>query len=246
MVTRLYEGGNVFKDTQGKPLTTRIARDNVVPTVQWLEQLTGLNLVDNMLGSTGRNETSGDLDLGIDSTKVTKDVLINQLLRKGIDRNDIRKSGDSVHLKTPILGDASNGYVQTDFMFAENPSWQKFSLAGGQPGSQFKGLHRNILLASIAKAQGLKWSPKFGLVNRETNEVVSSDPVEIAKQLVNGVPGDLADVETILNKIKGRPDFDQLVADAREAFAKDNLVLPESRPLPGTGAWFRAWKNRNI
>lgn len=245
MVTRLLEGGNVFKDVQGNPLTTRIVKDNVVPTVQWLEGLTGLNLVDNMLGSTGKKESSGDLDLGIDSTKVTKEVLIQQLLNKGIDRNDIRKTGDSVHLKTPILGDPSNGYVQTDFMFSDNPEFQSFSYAGVGEG-QFKGVHRNILLASIAKARGLKWSPKFGLVNRETNEVISNNPAEIAKQLINGSPADLASVDAILNKIKSYPNYDQLVADAREAFARENLVLPESGPLPGTGAWYRDWQNRNV
>jgi len=245
MAVNLYEGGNIFKQADGSPATVRIARDNVVPTVQWLEQLTGLNLVDNMLGSTGRKETSGDLDLGVDSTKVSKEVLIQQLLRKGIDRNDIRKTGDSVHLKTPILGDPSNGYVQTDFMFSDNPAFQSFSYAGTGAG-EFKGVHRNILLASIAKALGMKWSPKFGLVNRETNEVISNNPQEIAKQLVNGTIQDLASVETILNKIKGRADYDQLTADAREAFARDNLVLPESAPLPGTGEWFRAWRNRDI
>ena len=245
MAINLYEGGNIFKDEQGRPATTRIARDNVVPTVQWLESLTGLNLVDNMLGSTGRKETSGDLDLGVDATKISKEVLIQQLLSKGIDRNDIRKTGDSVHLKTPILGDPSNGYVQTDFMFSDNPKFQSFSYAGTGQG-EFKGVHRNILLASIAKALGMKWSPKFGLVNRETNELISNDPQEIAKTLVNGTVQDLTSVETIVNKIKDRADYNQLTADAREAFARDNLVLPESAPLPGTGAWFRAWKNRNI
>lgn len=241
----VLEGGNIFKQADGTPATTRISRDNVVPTVQWLEQLTGLNLVDNMLGSTGRKETSGDLDLGVDSTKVSKELLIQQLLNKGIDRNDIRKTGDSVHLKTPILGDPANGYVQTDFMFSDNPQFQSFSYAGTGQG-EFKGVHRNILLASIAKALGMKWSPKFGLVNRETNEVISDDPKEIAKTLVNGTAQDLASVESIVNKIKDRTDYDQLTADARDVFARDNLVLPESAPLPGTGAWFRAWKNRNI
>ncbi len=37
---KLYEGGNVFKLADGQPATTRISRENVVPTVQWLEQLT--------------------------------------------------------------------------------------------------------------------------------------------------------------------------------------------------------------
>lgn len=245
MVTRLLEGGNIFKTADGQPATVRIARNNVVPTVQWLEQLTGLNLVNNMLGSTGKKESSGDLDLGVDSTKVTKEVLIQQLLNKGIDSKDIRKTGDSVHLKTPILGDPSNGYVQTDFMFSDNPEFQSFSYAGTGSG-EFKGVHRNILLASIAKALGMKWSPKFGLVNRETNEVISNKPQEIAQQLVGGTANDLASVDSILNKIKNNPKYDQLVADAREAFARDNLVLPESAPLPGTGEWFRAWRNRDI
>ena len=132
--------------------------------------------------------------------------------------------------------------VQTDFMFGE-PSWQKFSLTGSPEGSPYKGLHRHILLSSIAKAQGLKWSQKYGLVDRATNEVITQDPKEIAARLVDGVPADLASVESIIKKIKGRQDYDQLTADARESFAKDQLVLPESAPLPGTGAWFRQFVN---
>jgi hypothetical protein len=245
---KIFEGGNVFKDPKGAPATERIARENVVATVQWLEQLTGLGLQDNMLGSTGRAATSGDLDLGVDSTKISKDVLIKQLLKRGIKAEDIKKSGDAVHLKTPILGDPSNGYVQTDFMFSDNPTLQQFALMGGSEGSQFKGVHRAILLASIAKAQNMKWSPKFGLVDRGTDEVITADPKEIAVRLLGQghAPKELSTVETIIKAIKDRPDFEQLVADAKENFSRDNLVLPESRPLPGTGAWFRAWKNRSI
>ena len=240
---KLYEGGNVFKTADGAPATTRIARENVMATVQWLEQLTGLNLVDNMLGSTGRKETSGDLDLGIDETKITKDVLIQQLLRKGIPAEDIKKSGDSVHLKTPILGDKSNGYVQTDFMFGD-PEFQKFALNVGD--SEFKGVHRALLLASIAKAQGMKWSYKNGLVNRETNEIISKDPQEIADKLINGTVADLSSVETIVKKIKSLPNYEELVKDAREAFSKENLTLPESAVLPGTGAWYRQFINKRV
>ena len=243
MAINLFEGGNVFKNADGSEATTRIARDNVVPTVQWLEQLTGLNLVDNMLGTTGKKETSGDLDLAVDAGKISKDVLIQALLKKGIPASDLKKSGDSVHLKTPILGDPNNGYVQTDFMFG-NPEWQRWSLRGSPEGSPFKGVHRQVLMASIAKAQGMKWSYKNGLINRETNEVISTNPAEIARLLIKGTPADLESVETILAKIKGRPDYDQLVADAKEAFARDNLKLAESSEArPGTGAWYRQWSN---
>ena len=243
MANNLFEGGNVFKTADGQPATTRISRENVVPTVQWLEQLTGLNLVDNMLGSTGRKETSGDLDLGIDETKITKDILIQQLLKRGVDKNDIRKSGDSVHLKTPILGDASNGFVQTDFMFGD-PEFQKFALNTGD--SDFKGVHRAILLASIAKAQNMKWSYKNGLVDRETNEIISKNPAEIAQKLLGGTVADMSSVETIIKKIKARPDYETLVKDAREAFEKERLTLPEDSVLPGTGSWYRQFLNKRI
>jgi hypothetical protein len=240
---KLNEGGNVFKLADGQSATTRISRENVVPTVQWLEQLTGLNLQDNMLGSTGRKDTSGDLDLGIDDTKISKDVLIQQLLKKGIKAEDIRKSGDSVHLKTPILGDKSNGYVQTDFMFGD-PEFQKFALNTGE--SDYKGVHRAILLASIAKAQGMKWSYKNGLVDRETNEIITKNPQEIAQNLINGDTADLSSVESIVKKIKTLPNYEELVKDAREAFERDKLTLPEDATLPGTGAWYRQFLNKRI
>ena len=219
----LLEGGNVFKDQQGNPLTQRINLQDVNPTVQFLQSLTGLELLDNMLGSTGRKATSGDLDLAVDATKTSKDQLVAKLKAKGVDDTDIAKSGDSVHYKAPINGDPQNGYVQTDFMFG-NPDWQKFSLnvAGD---SEFKGVHRHILLASIAKARGLKWSYKNGLVVRESNKVLSVDPDEIAKILIGGSRKDLASVETIIAKAKQDPEYDKLVADAKESFARDGLTF---------------------
>ena len=101
----LAEGGNVFKNADGSEATQRIMRDAVVPTVEWLEQLTGLNLVDNMLGTTGKKESSGDLDLAVDANVISKDVLIQHLLAKGVPNTDIKKSGDSVNYKTQILCD---------------------------------------------------------------------------------------------------------------------------------------------
>ena len=37
--------------------------------------------------------------------------------------------------------------------------------------------------ADLAKEKGFKWSPYKGLVNRDTNELVSNDLDNIAKQL---------------------------------------------------------------
>lgn len=242
---KITEGGNVFKLADGSEATQRIARADVIPTVQWLEQLTGLNLVDNMLGSTGYKETSGDLDLAVDASKISKEVLVQQLLKKGIEPTDIKKTGDSVHFKTPINGEAKNGYVQTDFMFGD-PNFQRFSMTGSPEGSPFKGMHRHVLLASIAKAQGMKWSYKNGLMDRATNEVISKDPSEIAHKLFNGSAADLASVETIVAKIKNLPNYNALVADARETLGKENVQLPESQQAivgEGSAAWFKNWKS---
>lgn len=222
----ILEGGNVFKDEQGTPLTQRINLADVKPTVKFLQSLTGLSLLDNMLGSTGNTATSGDLDLAVDVTKITKDQLIQSLKAKGVDDKDIAKSGDSVHYKAPINGDPKNGYVQTDFMFG-NPTWQKFSL-NVVGNSEFKGVHRHILLASIAKARGLKWSYKYGLVIRDSNKVLSVDPDEIAKILIGGTRKDIGSVETIIAKAKQDPEYETLVADAKESFARDGLVLEDS------------------
>ena len=49
----LNEGGNIFKDETGNPVTTRINQADVDPTLQFVEKITGLPLVDNKLGSTG-------------------------------------------------------------------------------------------------------------------------------------------------------------------------------------------------
>jgi hypothetical protein len=120
------------------------------------------------------------------------------------------------------------------------PAWQHFAMAGSPEGSPYKGLHRHLLLASIAKAQGMKWSYKNGLMDRETNQVITQDPTEIAQKLFNGGATDLESVETIVAKIKSRPDYDKLTADAREAFARENLSLPESTTVAeGSAQWFR-------
>ena len=222
----ILEGGNVFKDEKGTALTKRINLADVKPTVTYLESLTGLPLLDNMLGSTGKKPTSGDLDLAVDAKKHTKDEVYNKLIAKGVDQKDLAKSGDSVHYKCPINGDPMNGYVQVDLMFGD-PKWQQFALNASSE-SEFKGVHRAILLASIAKARGMKWSYKYGLVSRETNKVISNDPEEIAKMLIGGTRKDLASVESINAQAKKNNDYEELVADAVEYFAKEGLVLEDA------------------
>lgn len=241
--------GNVFKDDAGSILTVDIEKKDVLPTVQWLEKITGLELTDYMLGTTGKAVKSGDLDVAVDSNKVNKDEFVQKLTdyiaKDGGNPKDwVKKSGISVHFKTPIKGDEANGYVQADFMFGE-PNWLKWSMTGGKEGSNLKGRHRHIILASIAKAKGMKWSFQNGLMNRETNETLTKDPREIAKKLLglSATEKNLDDPESIIDYIIKLPNYEELVKDARETLGKEGVELPTANQLesfqPGSRAWFR-------
>lgn len=248
-MSNLFEGGNIFKDDAGTVLTKRINKADVMPTVQWLETVTGLELTDHLLGTTGKKESSGDLDIAIDANEVNKNEFAEKLAeyireQGGDPKEWIKKSGISVHFKTPIKGDPENGYVQADFMFGER-DWMKWSMQGGKEGSELKGVHRHMILSSIANARGMKWSFQNGLVNRETNEVISKDPNEIAKKLLGqtATPKDLADPEAVIDYIIKLPNYEELVAKARVDLEKDGIQLPKAGTVesfqPGTSAWFR-------
>mgnify|MGYP003648534155 CR=1 FL=1 len=233
------EGGNIFKDEQGTPVTQRISKVDVDNTLAWLEKITDIPHKDFKLGSTGIKDTSGDLDVAVNQAEVDKVDLYNKLVAwktKNHPDDDTRawvaKSGISVHFKTPINGNPANGFVQTDLMFG-NPDFMKFAYKGTGDGTIYKGAHRAIMIASLAKAQGMMWSPTRGLVNRETKEVMSTNPAEIAQKLLGpGTTGsDLDSVEAMNTAIKNRPDYEALTADVRDNFAKQGMPMPESRGI---------------
>jgi hypothetical protein len=240
MSTSLFEGGNVFKDAQGRPLTQRINQTDVKPTLAWLdEMLPGLDLQNNTLGSTGIKTTSGDLDLAIDSGQVTKDQLEYRLKQwavgHGLKPEDyVRKSGTAVHFLTPITGRPDQGYVQTDFMFLQNVPWSKFVLGAMPADSKYKGRERNVLMNSIAKSLGYKLNQIAGIADRATNKVISDDPDAVAKMLLNrqATREDLASVETIMSSLERDPKRDAKLADFREHMAREGL--PFEQPVAET------------
>jgi hypothetical protein len=230
----LTEGGNVFKDDAGVPRTQRINLADIVPTVKWLEAVTGLSLTDNMLGSTGLKASSGDLDLAVDSNRVPKDQLFDLLsdyvTRNGQNARDwVRKSGTSVHFLTPIRGQGNTGFVQTDFMFLPKPDFSKFILRSSQD-SAYKGATRNILINSMAKSMGYKLNQLDGIADRATNQLISDDPDQIAKMLLNPQADqeDLESVERILAVLKTDPKRDAKLADFRDHMARAGTPLDEN------------------
>ena len=231
----LKEGGNVFKDASGRILTQRINQADVAPTLAWLDlMLPGLDLQNNTLGSTGRKPTSGDLDLAVDANQVSKEQLSTRLTQwcqsHGFKPEDyIKKSGISVHFKTPIKGNPNSGYVQTDFMFLTNVPFSKFVLSAA-PDSEYSGSARNVLMNSIAKSMGYKLNQNSGIADRATNKVISDDPDKIARLLLNkqATSKDLHSVETIVAALENDPKRDAKLADAREHFARIGVPFMES------------------
>ena len=231
----IFEGGNVFKNADGQPITKRINQTDVKPTLAWLdEMLPGLDLQNNTLGSTGIKDTSGDLDLAIDATKVTKDQLEYRLKQwvksQGFKPDEwVKKTGNAVHFLTPITGRPDQGYVQTDFMFLNNVPWSKFVLGAMPADSQYKGRERNVLMNSIAKSMGYKLNQIAGIADRASNQMISDDPDKVAKMLLNNraTRKDLASVESILAALASDPKRDAKLADFRAHMERNKLPFEQ-------------------
>ncbi len=224
------------------------------------------------LGTTGRKESadgtfernsSGDLDLSVDLNEVSKNEVIAKLSSwckaQGIDEANwfnigrkktdgyIKDAGDQIHFRTPINGDADNGFVQTDFMFSSTPDFQRGSMLGGS--ERYPGAHRHIVLASIARARGIKYSPKFGLVNSD-NRVITDNWNVIAKLLLGQTAtiNDIKTVEQIIEYIKKLPNYEELIAAARETLGNYGVELPTAESIEtfgeGTTDWFRSVMDR--
>jgi len=258
-MNELYEGGNVFKSADKQPLTRRITRAEIAPTIAYLEKETGVDFSTDKdeegvpikwLGTTGRKADSGDLDLSVDANEINKTEFADKL-RSLFGKDSVKLSGDNVHLKTPINGDPSNGFAQTDFMFSANPKFQQGSMLGSTLDSPYRGEHRHILLSSIARARGMKYSPKFGLMNAETDETIpgGDDWNVIAKQLLGQTAKikDIRSVESIIAYIRKLPNYEELVSAARETLGRSGIELPKNEALesyqPGSIGWMRRMIN---
>ena len=255
-MTILKEGGNVFKTDKGA-ITQRIATADVQGSIDFIEKITGLTFdEEDWLGTTGKKNdpdgafeknSSGDLDLNTDANKVSKEQLIAKLsawlksqgvpeediMNQGRKKTDgwIHNAGDQVHFRTPIKGSDKNGFVQTDFMFTNNPNFQRGAKRGGT--AQFGGKDRAILLSAIARGRGLKFSPKFGLVDPEQGDKVIADTWDKIAPVLLGKGAKEADthtVETMLAKLKSDPNYDELIAPWKEAMEKSGKEVPESSP----------------
>lgn len=187
----------------------------IEPTLAYLEKsLGGIDLKNNVLGSVGKKEFSGDIDVAIDIEPEALPELLDKL-QINPDILDIAKSS-VIMTKVKIQGYDANkttdrvrtGYVQLDFM-PGNPGWMKtYYHSPTDQESQYKGVFRNILLAVVCALYDRKdsvektedgrsmeseqylFSPTNGLVRVKRTPVPKKNGLGFTKQnknvIING------------------------------------------------------------
>jgi hypothetical protein len=131
----------------------------IAPTLARLEKDLGVDLQNNVLGSVGKKEFSGDIDVAMmipddeiaEFIKKVSTSGIVELARRGplvvISRVKIQN-----YDPTLVTDNTRTGYVQVDFMIDQDPAWLKtFYHSPTETESNYKGAHRNIVLGALTK-----------------------------------------------------------------------------------------------
>ena len=163
--------------------------DEIGPTLDSLEKILGIDLKNNTLGSVGKKEFSGDIDIALDIKTEDLPAFVKKLesipeildiAKSSVIMTKVKISDYDPNKK--VEGKPRTGYVQVDFMPGD-PGWLKtYYHAPSEKDSKYKGVFRNILISSIAahldrkdskqkisdgrpvQAERFMWSPTDGLV----------------------------------------------------------------------------------
>lgn len=115
------------------------------------------NLNDFIVGSAGKSEYSGDIDVVIDPAWYDGSIEnFHKDLKSVFGATDIARHGAMLHIKYPIENYNNtynekltrNGFVQVDFMFGDF-EWLQFYYYSHGNQSEYKGFHRNIAITAI-------------------------------------------------------------------------------------------------
>ena len=153
------KGGYALKDSN----VQRIKRGDIASTVAYVAKLAGIPKKDlHLIGSTGKVNDSGDIDLAVDSTLHDPEHVHSKLVAKVGEENAVINKGTKVSsYAIPIRGDESKGLVQVDLMYTPNVEWAKFSYHSPGEGSKYKGAVRNRFLMGVAAAINQKGTDHF-------------------------------------------------------------------------------------
>tara|TARA_B100001094_G_scaffold191437_1_gene185307 strand:- start:2938 stop:3708 length:771 start_codon:yes stop_codon:yes gene_type:complete len=220
LISRLREGGKVFPDAI--PFDHDMI-PGIMKSINGVLAKTNSKALPIGSGATPTSgKISGDLDMIVDLGQLkqhfkmpdAKDADVRKKLRQVFDLSGFKtaQTGTSVHVEVPMADHTH----QVDIMVvADGEAASKIHTHNIPQGSKFKGLNKMIALAKLAKNKGMKFSPYRGVVNRETNELITNNLDKIAKTLIgpNSSGKDIGSVESIVSALgKEGPAF---LADLR-------------------------------
>jgi hypothetical protein len=160
----------------------------IKPTLARLERDLGVDLQSHTLGSVGKKEWSGDIDVAMTIPdddipafieRVGKSSIVDEA-RRGplvvISRVEIQNYNESLKTDKP-----RTGFVQVDFMIDEDPDWLKtFYHSPSDKESKYKGAHRNIVIGALSQ-----------YVDRKESKETTPDgrPLEIERYMYSSKKG---------------------------------------------------------
>lgn len=168
----ICEGGNAFDDVG------TIHRDEIEPTLKAFADMVAMpELVNQTLGSVGKVEYSGDIDIAVNLDGDAMKELSHDLRNK-LGNQSVTGVAGNVTVRFPISNyDESKdgrqprtGKVQID-LIPGDPKWFKTYYHSPGDASKLKGIHRNLGLAMLAKNMDLENSKEEDDFGRPVKQV---------------------------------------------------------------------------
>lgn len=130
----------------------RIKREQIPATLDHVSKLANIpreKLIT--LGSTGKTEMSGDIDIAIDENEYNPAEIHERMVDiLGGDHCKYNYGTRVGSYAVLIEGNSTNGWVQVDLMYVQNVEWAQFSYYSAGDRSKYKGAIRAILLSAVA------------------------------------------------------------------------------------------------
>jgi hypothetical protein len=148
-------GGNLFPGTQSinkryiKSTTESLFNEHLI--------ICGVPKY-KFIGSTGKANVSGDIDLCIACSPSNKKMLTEKLENR-LGKSNVKISGQNIAVKYHIVG-FEQAYVQIDLMLAEKHKLDDTAwLMSGDSQQGVKGVYRNLMISMLAKKKSETMSP---------------------------------------------------------------------------------------
>ena len=203
MTNNLFEGGAM-------PGVGAIHISEIQPTLQALEKVLGIDLQNNALGSVGKKQFSGDIDVALNIPAEEIPAFVEKLKTMPeileVTKSSVIMTKVKIHdydESKQVEGKDRTGFVQIDFMPGD-PGWMKtYYHSPSEQESKYKGVFRNLLIATICavhernaseekiddgrpvEVERWMWSPSDGLIRIKRTPVPKKNGLGYTKKNQN-------------------------------------------------------------